>query len=167
MSVTRPLSSPAAALLALAAALALGAGPARADAHLPPVEHPAWKQECGSSCHVPYPPQLLSAASWRGVMAGLDQHFGVDASLEPAVREDILRFLEQHASRRDTSAAGKPLLRITETRWFQSEHSEELPASIWKHPEVKSPANCGACHTGAEQGDYSERTLRVPGRVHR
>jgi hypothetical protein len=38
-----------------------------------------------------------------------------------------------------------------------------VPASIWKDPRVKSPANCGACHRGAEQGRYGERELEVPG----
>lgn len=164
---TTGLTRPLFAALALVAVIGLGVGQARADMRLPALDHGPWKEECGSSCHVAYPPQLLSAASWRAVMAGLEDHFGVDASLEPAVGEDILRFLEKHASRRETSAGGKPLLRITETRWFRSEHSEEVPASVWKLPEVKSPANCEACHTGAKEGDYSERTLRVPRGAHK
>ncbi|MGZ8268326.1 MAG: diheme cytochrome c, partial [Burkholderiales bacterium] len=38
-----------------------------------------WKAEC-SSCHVAYPPKLLSAQTWRRLMGGLDKHFGTDAS---------------------------------------------------------------------------------------
>lgn len=125
------------------------------------VRNPAYQQEC-SACHVAYPPQLLSAASWRAVMGGLDKHFGSDASLDPASQTEILRYLEANAGRRDTSAGGKPQLRISETRWFVHEHSEELPRDIWKNPAVKSPANCMACHTAADKGDYSERTLRLP-----
>ncbi len=56
-----------------------------------------------AACHVAYPPQLLSAGSWRAVMGGLDRHFGTDASVEPAVRESLLAFLERHAGRRETS----------------------------------------------------------------
>jgi hypothetical protein len=37
-----------------------------------------------------------------------------------------------------------------------------VSASLWKSEAVRSPANCAACHTRAEQGDYSERTLRLP-----
>lgn len=144
------------ASLVLAAAL-----PAVADSYRAAVRNPAYQSECGA-CHVAYPPQLLSAASWRAVMDGLGKHFGSDASLDPAAHAEILRYLEANAGRRDTAAAGKPQLRITETRWFVHEHSEELPRDIWKHPAVKSAANCAACHTAAEKGDFSERTLRLP-----
>jgi hypothetical protein len=120
-----------------------------------------YQQECGS-CHVAYPPQMLSAASWRAVMQGLDKHFGSDASLDAATRAEIQRFLEGRAGKRDTSRNGKPLLRISDTRWFVHEHSENLPRTIWKHPAVKTPANCAACHPAAEKGDYSERSLRLP-----
>ena len=125
------------------------------------VRNPAYQSEC-AACHVAYPPQLLSAASWRTVMDGLDKHFGSDASLEPAIHAESLRYLEANAGRRDTSAAGKPLLRITETRWFVREHADELPRDVWRHPQVKSAANCTACHTAADKGDFSERTLRLP-----
>lgn len=125
------------------------------------VHHPAYQQEC-SSCHVAYPPQLLSAASWRAVMGGLDKHFGTDASLDAKSRSGILRFLEQHAGKRSMNSNGKPLLRITETRWFTHEHSGELPRDIWKHPAIKTSANCQACHIAADKGDYSERNIRLP-----
>lgn len=141
--------------------LALAAASAQAEQSRFNVNHPKYQQEC-SSCHVAFPPQLLSATSWRAVMNGLDKHFGTDASLEPVDRADILRFLESNAGRQTVSADGKPLLRISETRWFVREHSEELPRDIWKHPSIKSPANCVACHTGAARGDYSERNLQLP-----
>lgn len=134
---------------------------AHADEFRASPRNPAYQQEC-SSCHVAYPPRLLSAASWRAVMGGLDRHFGTDASVDPATRDSLLRYLQANAGGRDTSANGKPLLRITETRWFVHEHSEELPRGIWRHPAVKSASNCSACHVQAEQGNYSERTLRLP-----
>jgi cytochrome c553 len=125
------------------------------------VHDPAYRQECGA-CHLAYPPHMLSAASWRAVMGRLDKHFGSDASLDPATQSGIQRFLENHAGKRDTSRNGKPQLRITETRWFVHEHSGELPRDIWKHPAIKSAANCAACHTAADKGDYSERMIRLP-----
>jgi nitrate/TMAO reductase-like tetraheme cytochrome c subunit len=146
----------------LASLLAAMAGlPAQADEPRMAARNPAYQQEC-SACHLAYPPQFLSAASWRAVMGGLDKHFGSDASLDPASQSEILRYLEANAGRRDTSANGKLQLRITETRWFVHEHAEELPRNIWKNPAVKSAANCAACHTAADKGDFSERTLRLP-----
>ena len=126
------------------------------------VNDPAYKQECGS-CHVPYPPALLAAPSWRAVMGGLDKHFGADASLDAAPRAAILAFLEKNGGRRDTSADGKPLLRISETRWFAKEHRKEIAAGTPKRADVKTIANCGACHKGAENGDYGKSGLQVPG----
>ena len=122
----------------------------------------AYAQECGS-CHVPYPPALLSAPSWRAVMGGLGTHFGTDASLDPAPRAAILAFLEREAGTRDTMAGGRPLLRVSETAWFLKEHRKEVPAGVLARPEVKSFAHCGACHPLADRGSYLERDIRVPG----
>lgn len=117
-----------------------------------------WKEECGA-CHIAYPPQLLSAAGWRGLMSGLGRHFGADASLDAQTSRHIAAFLERNAG--SDARSGGPVARITETRWFVSEH-DELPAGVWKRPEVRSAANCAACHTQAEAGDFSKRTRRVP-----
>ncbi len=151
-----------AAMYAIAAATTSHALSARAGDHAWRLDNAAYRQECGS-CHVPYPPALLDAASWRAVMGGLERHFGTDASVEPAARSGILAFLERNAGRKRTSADGAPLLRVSETPWFVKEHRKEVPAETLRRPDVKSFANCGACHAAADQGDYSERGIRVPG----
>lgn len=122
--------------------------------------NPKWKAECGS-CHVAYPPRLLPAVSWKAMMGGLDKHFGTDASMDAATTSEILAFLEKNASRRKPEPAAKPILRITETSWFQNEH-DEVPARLWKDPRVKTAANCAACHTKAETGDFNEHNIRLP-----
>lgn len=124
------------------------------------VTNAAWQAECGS-CHVAFPPRMLPAASWRAMMAGLDKHFGTDASLEAPLALEIGAFLEKNAGTRKQEPTAKPLLRISETRWFVREH-DEVPQRVWKNPLVKSPANCAACHTQAESGDYRERNIRMP-----
>jgi len=119
-----------------------------------------WKQEC-SNCHIAYSPGLLPAESWRKVMAGLDKHFGSDASLTDQENKEITSFLVKNASNR-WSAPTAPL-QITESAWFKSKHdSHEIAPSVWKNPKVKSPANCQACHIGAENGDFSERNIKIP-----
>jgi len=149
------------ALLSACLLVAGAALPAHADGERFSVRNAAYQSEC-AACHVAYPPQLLPIPSWRAVMGGLDKHFGSDASLDPAVNAEILRYLEANAGRREAVSGAKPQLRITEARWFVREHSDELPTDIWKHPAVKSAANCAACHTAADKGDYSERSLRLP-----
>jgi hypothetical protein len=127
----------------------------------------AWQEECGS-CHLAFPPNLLPSASWQAMMAGLDKHFGSDASLDAAKQKEIAAFLAANASRRSEAASGpdgRPLLRITETAWFRKEHRDGhdgLTPAVWKSPAVKSAANCAACHTQAAQGDYRERNIRIP-----
>ena len=134
--------------LLLNEALAQPAVPAGANAK--------WKTECGS-CHMAYSPELLPASSWRRIMAGLDRHFGTDASLDAQSAAAIGAFLEHNAGR----SAAEGTLRITETRWFRHKH-DEVAASSWSHPRVKSAANCSACHGGAARGDFDEDRVRIP-----
>jgi hypothetical protein len=128
--------------MSFALALLLAAAPAAADGPLLPA-HPLYREECGS-CHVPYPPRLLPAASWRELMSALERHFGTDASLEPAAHAGIERFLAANAGRRGASTP-----RITETRWFRKEHRGEISPT-------QNPANCAACHARAEDGYYDD-----------
>ena len=139
--------------------LALGlAAPAWAgQAPTSPSPAATFKEEC-ASCHVPYPAKLLPAESWRAVMAGLKSHFGVNASLDVPTAGVIERFLVANASMRparSTAPGVGPVIRITETAWFAKEH-REVPARRWTSAEVKSKANCSACHVGAERGNFED-----------
>ena len=121
---------------------------------------PKYRQEC-SACHVAYPPGMLPAAAWQRLLGGLPHHFGTDASLDPATVKELSGWLTAHAAsgrRADTAPPGD---RITRTEWFIHEH-RELAASVWLRPAVKSPSNCAACHTRAEQGVFDENDVRIP-----
>ena len=107
-----------------------------------------------------YPPHFLPARSWRELMKGLDKHFGSDASIDAESANEITAFLEKNADKRRRQYTNKPIIRITETRWFDSEH-DEISASTWKNPKIKSAANCGACHRQADLGDYSEHDVKI------
>lgn len=126
------------------------------------VSNPKWVSECGA-CHLAYPPRFLPAESWREMMSGLDKHFGSNASMDAGSAREITAFLEQNARRKNTGrdASGKLPLRISESSWFIREH-DEVSAQVWKNPKVKSPANCSACHTQADIGDYSEHNIQIP-----
>ena len=155
MSTSRVLTRAYASVVALAL-LAL-ARPAHADDRLAPPENSTWTRECGA-CHLPYPPRLLPARSWRTIMAGLDHHFGADASLDASSAAEVTAFLEQHAGRdRGVTATH----RITDTAWFGRKH-REVPAAVWTRADVRGPANCTACHRGADRGDYDEHSVRLP-----
>ena len=148
------------ALVLLLAGLAL---PAHAD-RIPAPTHPLYLEECGA-CHLAYPPQMLDAHSWLHLMNGLPKHFGTDASLDDKRRAAIADFLGRNAGSRKTGstadAKGQPLLRISETAYFQRKHREVSPAT-WKRASIKSAANCAACHRGAAQGDYDDDSVVIP-----
>lgn len=141
-------------------ALILGSTMAHADGGKFSVpNNPKWKEECGS-CHIAYPPQLLTGENWQRLMGGLDKHFEANAMLNPKDNQEILDFLQRHAGRSGKNSASS--LRISDTPWFTREH-REVSNNTWYDPAVKSRANCTACHVNAERGDWSERGVKIPG----
>ena len=121
---------------------------------------PKYMQEC-AACHLAYPPGLLPAASWQRLMDNLPRHFGTDASLEATTARELSTWLGAQAGTGKRAREAPPQDRITRSAWFLRKH-DELPAATWKLPTVKSASNCGACHTRADQGDFSERSIRIP-----
>ncbi|HZW24144.1 MAG TPA: diheme cytochrome c [Gallionella sp.] len=117
-----------------------------------------WQEEC-SSCHIAYPPKLLTADNWEKMMGGLNKHFGANAELDAKDNKDILEFLKANAGSGERHSAAS--LRISDTPWFKREH-RSVAAKEWVHPEVKSKSNCSACHQNVARG-YSERDIRMPG----
>ncbi|MDD3519002.1 MAG: diheme cytochrome c [Chromatiales bacterium] len=131
-----------------------------------------YANECGA-CHIAYPPGLLPSRSWNRVMAGLEDHFGDDASLPPETAEIIAAYLDDNASDRAGSRIGAKIgrsiglseapLRISETAYFQRKHDEVPQRMVRDNPKVKSFANCAACHRQAESGVFDEHDVQVAG----
>jgi Dihaem cytochrome c len=122
----------------------------------------SWLAEC-ASCHQAYPPGLLSANDWKRVMAGLDKHYGTDASMTAKEVQEISQFLTLNAGVKDSryvSPIDPP--RVTKTAWFERKH-RKIPDAAWSDIRIKSANNCTACHTQAAQDSYSEREIAVPG----
>lgn len=145
-------------------------GESEHERRLPQLSNAAWQTEC-SACHLAFHPGLLPARSWREMMAGLDKHFGENASLDAATAEEITRFLVAHSAdsgetRRTRRIAQSMVgaqapLRITRTPYFLHQH-DEISAAVWKRKSIGTPANCGACHPDAAQGDFAEHAVRIP-----
>ena len=121
---------------------------------------PKYQQEC-AACHVAYPPAMLPAASWQGVVNDLQHHYGTDASLDLAAVKELSAWLTANAGTNKRAREKPPEDRITLSAWFVREHNE-VPTPTWKRPAVKSAANCAACHTRADQGEFRERDIRIP-----
>lgn len=120
----------------------------------------AFTTEC-TSCHIGYAPGLAGEANWRGILGGLDKHFGVDASIDEKSRQTLSAWLTSQAAKGSRYASASPEFRISKSTWFVRQH-QEVGSKVWKRASVKSPANCGACHGGAAKGDFDEDRVRIP-----
>ncbi len=128
-----------------------------------------YNKECGS-CHMAYQPEFLPKRTWAKMMNGLDDHFGVNATLTAEEEKILTDYLQKNAA--DSKRVGKHFkkmaasaddksLRISDTRYFKKEH-RKIPQKYIDQKEVKSMANCNACHQKAEAGDYRERGVFIP-----
>lgn len=120
-----------------------------------------YRTECGS-CHDAYPARLLGPSDWSRVLARLDGHYGVDASLDDAALRAVAQALgvtTLHPTTHTVPASTLP--RITTSAWFIDEH-DEVRAATFRSPGVRSAANCSACHVDADQGEFDEDSVRIP-----
>ncbi len=128
-------------------------------------------KECGS-CHMAYQPEFLPKNAWKTMMNGLDDHFGVDATLAAQDEKILASYLQENAA--DSKRVGKhfkmmaasagtdgKIIRISDTPYFKREH-RGIPQKFVDQKEVKSIANCNACHQSAAKGDYRERGIFIP-----
>lgn len=127
---------------------------------LPSTIPPVAKQEC-ASCHTLYPPAFLPVQSWGRIMAGLEKHYGTDASIDAKANLAISQWLTQYGGTYKRISGAPPNDRITESAWFKKKHNG-VSASTWKNPKVKSASNCVACHTGANEGMYDDESIILP-----
>ena len=121
---------------------------------------PSYKTEC-AACHIAYPPGMLPASSWQRLVTHLPNHFGTDASLDPAAVKELSTWLGANAATGRRAVESPPDDRITRSAWFTRQH-DEVPAATWKRASIKSASNCAACHTGADRGDFNEHNVRIP-----
>lgn len=132
-------------------------------------EHPLFVNECGA-CHTLYPPSLLPKRSWALMMADLENHFGDDASLERPAQQSILAYLLKNAAENSTSEASlkivqsmqnQDIIAITQTPFWKKTH-REIDNAYFESAEIKSRANCKACHSDVEEGLFEDSSIKLP-----
>jgi len=118
------------------------------------VENATAQEEC-SACHMAYAPGFLPKRSWQAIMNNLSDHFGEDASLSEAARQEIELYFTAIAPKEinGVSSIAVPL-RITDLRWFRGEHGSRLRNRAANDPNIATISNCSACHRSAEQGRF-------------
>lgn len=138
----------------------------------PVATNPLYTEECGS-CHMAYPPQLLPQRSWDKIMSGLEDHFGEYATVSTEKSASISSFLQQHSAEnspysrsssflRSIPATDTPI-RITATSYFQRKHDEIPDRMITGNPQVGSASQCNLCHAKADQMQFDEDSVNIPG----
>ena len=99
---------------------------------------PLYQQECGA-CHLAFPPGMLPASSWQRLLAGLPQHFGIDASLEPDALAKLSPWVMANAGTQRRIAENPPQDRISRSPWFLRQH-REVAAETFKRTAIRSAA---------------------------
>jgi len=136
------------------------------------VKDPIYKEECGS-CHMAYPPGLLPEKSWAKIMAGLENHFGDNAELDPQTNHSISQLLQKYSADQSDYLRSRKFdqsiksntapIRISEVPYFIRKHDEIPNRMVSGNPKVKSFSQCDACHSKAEQGSFNEHNIHIPG----
>ena len=129
---------------------------------------PLYAKEC-AACHTPHHPSLAPASTWMKIMAGLSEHFGDNAALEPSQTTTLLVYVTRNSSETSDSHAANRLrladpagsLRITETAGWKSLHHDVEPGAF-KSPRVAGKLNCAACHADAASGRFHPRAIAIP-----
>ncbi len=133
--------------------------------------HSDFVEEC-ASCHIIYPPYLLPKKSWEIMMSDLENHFGDDASLDDETNLSILNFLKQRSAENSTHQAAFGILKslkdrndtiiaISQTPYWKEIH-KDIDEKIYKSEQVKSRANCAACHVDFEKGLLENHLIKMP-----
>jgi hypothetical protein len=118
---------------------------------------------------MPYHPSLLPADAWRALLAGLDDHFGEDASLPGETVAALEAYVTSNAAENyDTlpanmfrrTGADAPF-QITATPFWKRTHAE-IDDTVFRSPPVGARGNCAACHRDAATGMFDPRRISIP-----
>ena len=125
-------------------------------------QNAVFAKECGS-CHMIYAPFLLPKKSWEIMMANLEDHFGDDASVDEETNKEILNFLISNSAEQQGNNTAFNILKyakndqniaITQNEYWIQKH-RKIDEKIFLKSDIKSKANCAACHKGIENGVIS------------
>lgn len=108
-------------------------------------DNAVWRNECGA-CHMAFPAAMLPAGDWLTLLDALDTHYGVNASLDPATRNEIANYLDHNGVGRQSAPDAGSLPRITATDWFLQKHRGAM--RLLGKAKVRTLSDCVACHTG-------------------
>lgn len=127
--------------------------------HISKVQNQLYIKECGS-CHLAFSPSFLNREAWTKLMSNLGNHFATDASLDKKDSDNISKYLNSNSSKYLNNPANE--IAITKLQWFQKEH-RKMTKKIISNTQIKTLSNCAACHTKAQDGNFDENSINIPG----
>ena len=101
-------------------------------------------------------------------MNDLENHFGDDASIDDKTNKEILAFLVKNSAETSTMEASwnflnsinnKDIIAISKTNFWKERH-KEIPKNLFKNNQIKSEANCKACHSDIEKGLIEKENIK-------
>ena len=129
-----------------------------------------YKKECGA-CHMAFAPNMLPENSWKMMMADLQDHFGDDATIDDASKQEIETFLVKNAAEHSLEEAAVKFirsidpahlpLRITDIPYWKEKH-KLIDEATYRQGSIKSRINCVACHKWSEYGSFEDSDIRIP-----
>ena len=131
------------------------------------VQSPLLSKEC-ASCHILYPANFLPRKSWETMMNNLKNHFGDDASIDEESNKEILAFLIKNSAETSStktswrflnSIGNKDIIALTQTTFWEKKH-KDIPKELFKNKDIKSKANCKACHSDIEKGLIENENIK-------
>jgi hypothetical protein len=93
---------------------------------------------------MPYPPAMLAATDWLRIMESLDKHFGSNAAIDNAKRDEISNYLDKYGVGRSDFFDGAELPRITTRERFLDKHQGAL--RLLRKNKNKLIGDCLSCH---------------------
>ena len=134
-----------------------------------PVSNPLYREECGA-CHFVYQPELLPSASWKRLVAAMNDHFGESIALGEDSKRAILDYLIANSAEKSSAKRAVRIMqslgngvpsRITDIPYIRKKH-RKIKVSVFDRGSIGSLSNCSACHTSAEQGIYDDDNVIIP-----
>ena len=103
------------------------------------------------------------------MMENLENHFGDDASIDSLINESILTFLKNNSAETSSQKSAWKILKslkdnnstiaITQTPYWKKKH-RKIDKELFVSKEVKSKANCKACHQDIEYGLIEKNLIK-------
>ncbi len=164
-------------LLCVSVGMFLPIAPLFAHEDLPAVTNQDYRALCGE-CHFAHQGQWMPARSWRYFLTskGLNDHFGVKVDKKDYDLQAVYQYLSDNESAKSDAKVIMRLqkkyddktipVQITRNAHYEKIHRKifnEEQKFVFDNPKVKYQGDCVACHKDAYKGDFSERTVEIPG----